>query len=148
MTVTEPIAIVTPQLVPLGRMSVELRPPFMLNGTPTGGRWIFEVASGRLEGDRINATLKGHANADWLMVGPDGTGTMDVRSLMETDDGALVFVHYYGRVDLSAGPAGTLYSAPQFETGDDRYRWLNRIQAVGKGRANGTNLAYEIFEVR
>lgn len=62
---------------------------------------IFEVESGRLEGDRIRAKLKGRAAADWLTVGPDGTGALDVRALVETDDGALVFIQYSGRVDAS-----------------------------------------------
>jgi hypothetical protein len=82
-----------------------------------------------------------------VMIGPDGTGTMDVRSLMQTDDGALIFVHYYGRVDLASGPDGTPYSAPQFETGDARNRWLNKVQAVGKGRFDGTELTYDLYQL-
>jgi hypothetical protein len=55
------------------------------------------------------------------VVGPDGTGTLDMRAVVETDDGALIFLHYQGRVDLSAGPgaplyAAPLYAAPLFET--------------------------------
>ena len=41
-----------------------------------------------------------------------------------------------------------LYVAPLFETGDERYTWLNCIQAIGKGELDGTALAYEISEVR
>ena len=54
----------TIQLVPLGTMTAELRNPFVLKGTAGGEMRIFEVASGRIEGDRINATLKGQAAAD------------------------------------------------------------------------------------
>lgn len=32
--------------------------------------------------------------------------------------------------------------------GDDRYRWLNRVQAVAKGVLNGLTLTYEVCEVR
>ena len=39
------------------------------------------------------------------------------------------------------------YSAPLFETGDERYAWLTRIQAVGKSTFDGTQLEYEMFEV-
>jgi hypothetical protein len=129
-------------------MTAQLSTPFMLDGTPAGSRWIFEVESGALEGDRLRAKLKGVAAADWLVIGPDGTGTLDVRVLVETDDGALVFIQYNGRVDTSKGLDAPVYSTPRFETGDKRYLWLNKIQAVGKGRFEGSTLTYELFELR
>jgi hypothetical protein len=136
----------TIELVPLGRIVFELSDPLVLADTPAGTRMIFEVESGRFEGERIQASAKGKANADWFLVGPEGTGTLDVRCLLETDDGALVLVQYHGRVDLS--DPGTTYSAPRFETGDERYHWLNRIQAVGKGSLEGSTLTYDLFELR
>ena len=135
------------ELVPLATMTAELRQPFVLSDTPAGERRIFEVASGTIAGERISGTMKGTAAADWLLVGPDGTGTIDVRALVETDDGALVFIQYNGRVDVSV-PGAPVYSTPRFETGDDRYRWINKIQAVGKGHFDGTTLTYELCEVR
>jgi hypothetical protein len=71
-----------------------------------------------------------------------------VRVLFETHDGALVFMQYHGRVDLCAGPSAPVYATPRFETGDERYRWLKRIQAVGKGAFDGTTLAYQVYELR
>jgi hypothetical protein len=138
----------TVELVPLCRIAAELRRPFLLAKTPAGDRLIFEVASARVEGERLSGSLRGTSTADWLTIGPDGTGTIDVRSLMETDDGALVFVQYLGRVDASKGPGAPLYTAPRFETGDDRYRWLNAVQAVGKGATDGRTLMYDIYEIR
>jgi Protein of unknown function (DUF3237) len=137
----------TLELVPLAQMVAELEAPFVLDGTPAGGRWIFEVAAGTIEGERVRGKLKGKAAADWLVVGPDGMGTLDVRALFETDDGALVFMQYNGRVDIAGGGSPT-YVAPRFETGDDRYRWLNKIQAVGKGTLVGSTLTYELYELR
>jgi hypothetical protein len=96
--------------------------------------------------------MVGHSSADWLTVGPEGTGTMDVRVMAQTDDGALIFIQYHGRVDLTdgiqAGMNKPLYSTPRFETGDPRYLWLNHVQAVGKGRMNGPVLTYQLFELR
>lgn len=136
------------ELVPLGTMVAELRPPKMLAGTPAGTRMVYEVAAGKIDGERLRASLQGRAAADWMLLGPDGTGTLDVRALVETHDGALIYVHYSGRVDLSAGPDLVLYATPQFDTGDDRYRWLNRVQAVAKGRLDGLTLTYELYELR
>jgi hypothetical protein len=136
-----------PALVPLCTMWADLRRPHVLKGTPAGDRAIYEVEAGGIEGERFRATVKGNANADWLIVGPDGTGTLDVRVLAETDDGALIFVQYHGRVDPTSAE-GPVYNAPRFETGDERYAWLNRIQAVGKGWIEGKRLTYQVYEVR
>jgi hypothetical protein len=129
-------------------MTATFTETYVLEGTPAGGRYIFEISSVSVEGERLRATLKGRAAADWLMVGPDLTGTLDVRFLLETHDGALVHTQYHGRVDLAAGASAPVYATPRFETGDDRYRWLNKIQAVGKGAFDGTTLVYELFELR
>jgi hypothetical protein len=136
----------TIELVPLGTMVGHLRTQFTLKGTPVGTRLIYEVESGTISGERLNAKMVGQAAADWLVVGPDGTGTLDVRMLIETDDGALVFMTYNGRVDLNN--LLHVYSTPRFETGDERYLWLNKIQAVGKGTLDGQTLTYELCEVR
>jgi hypothetical protein len=43
----------------------------------------------------------------------------------------------------------TAYVAPVFETGDERYAWLNRIQAIGRGILyEDISLHYEWYEVR
>ena len=43
----------------------------------------------------------------------------------------------------------TVYATPLFRTGDERYQWLTRIQAVAKGafQPDGT-LVYEMYELR
>ena len=137
------------ELVPLARVTATLVEPITLPNTPAGTRAIFELRDYRLEGERLTARQRGAAAADWLTVGPDGTGTLDVRVTLETHDGALVFLHYGGRVDASRALGGApVYAAPLFDTGDERYAWLNRIQAVAKGRLAGNLLTYEVYEVR
>ena len=114
-------------------------------------RVIAECRTFDVVGDRINGHLKGNAAADWLTLDGRGQGTLDVRLLVETDDGALVFVSYRGRLDLSGGPgAAPSYAAPLFDTGDERYMWINGIQAVAKGQLSddGSTLVYEVYEVR
>jgi hypothetical protein len=138
---------VTVELVPLANARIQLRDPIVLGETPAGTRMIIEVESGEMDGERLRGALKGSSSADWLTIGPDLTGTLDVRALFETHDGALVFMQYLGRTDLSV-PNSPIYTAPRFETGDDRYRWLNRVQAVAKGALDGNSLTYEILEVR
>ncbi|MDQ1403495.1 MAG: hypothetical protein QOG03_1811 [Actinomycetota bacterium] len=139
-----------PELVPLCVATVHLKPPILMPGTPAGTRIIVEVDTWDVTGERINATAKGTGGADWLTVAPDGTfGTVDVRASWETDDGAAIFVQYNGRIDLSQQPP-SVYSAPRFDTGDERYAWLNRVQAVAKGdvSADMSTIVYDMYEVR
>jgi hypothetical protein len=140
----------TLELVPLCTAVVTLAPPIIVPGTPLGTRVIGEVTALDVQGERIKAHLKGAAAADWLLASPDATlGTVDVRITWETDDGAVIFVRYGGRLDLTVFP-GVAYVAPLFDTGDERYQWLTRIQAVAKGEFSPdmTTLTYEMHEVR
>ena len=138
------------ELIPFATATATLAPPIMLPNTPAGTRVIFEIVDYRWEGPRFTARQKGSAAADWLLLGPDGTGTLDVRVTLETGDGAVVLVHYGGRVDGSKGLGGEapVYAAVQFETGNERYGWLNRVQAVAKGVLEGNVITYEVYELR
>ena len=141
------------ELVPLCTLRVQLKPPIAVGTGCAGTRVIFEVASVQVKGDRLRAEMMGAAAADWQLIGPEGTATLDIRATLRTDDGAIIFVQFYGKspADASRGlqaPA-TIYVTPRFETGDERYVWLNRIQAVGKGTAHeDLSIDYEWYEVR
>jgi hypothetical protein len=138
------------KLVPLCTAEATLAPPITLAGSPAGSRVIFEVRDALLTGERLRARMHGAAAADWLVIGADGTAMLDVRLTVETHDGALILVQYNGRTDVSGGSddARPIYVAPRFETGDERYRWLNNVQAVGRGERDGDRVRYEWFEVR
>jgi len=141
------------RLVPLCALRVQLNPPIEVGAGCAGTRLIIEVASIQAKGDRLCAEMMGAAVADWVLIGPDGTGTLDVLATLRTDDDAIIFMQYNGKVDsdLSQGlqlPV-TVYVAPRFETCDERYAWLNRVQAIGKGTAHeDLSLDYERYEVR
>ena len=136
------------ELVPLCDVELTLKAPIAVGSGPSGMRLIIELADVKVAGERLKGQLKGTAAADWLAV--VGTvGTLDVRFAMETDDGATVFVQYRGRTDVTKGPGSApVYVTPTFETGDDRYAWLNGIQAAGKGTITGSDLHYEWYELR
>jgi len=145
---TEPALSV--ELVPLGILTAQLADLVVMEGTPSGTRVMADVAEGRVEGERIKASAKG-VGADWLIIGPEGTDMLDARFTLVTDDGALVYVQYHGRSDVREGVgAAPVYAAPRFETGDERYAWLNRVQAIAKGRydAAANTITYAWYEVR
>lgn len=139
------------ELVHLAHAVIDLEPPLVLESTPSGTRYIIAVKSARLDGDRLKASEKGTLMGDWFTLGPDGTGTLDVRATLQTDDGALLYCHYQGRVDMSAGTAqAPLFAAPLFDTGDPRYAWLNKLQTVWKGHVTPdlSRLEYDLYELR
>ncbi len=139
------------ELVPLCTMRVQLKPPIEVGSGPVGTRLIFEAESFKFDGDRFSGEMVGSASGDWLLVGPEGTGTLDIRATFRTHDGAVVFGQYHGRMDASDGLdlPKTIYVTPRFETGDERYAWLNRIQAVGKGVVQeDLTLESEWYELR
>jgi hypothetical protein len=132
----------TLELVPLGTVTVSLSSPIPVSSTLTIG----EVTGLRFDGDRVTGSLKGNAAADWLRISPEGYGTLDVKATIETDDGAVIHMTYSGRLQFDTM---AVYSAPLFHTGDERYAWLNRIQAVAKGSfSEGGTLVYEMYELR
>lgn len=138
-------------LKPLFKVVVEVAPNMAVGSTPWGVRSIGEIRSAAVEGERLQASLAGAAAADWMLVG-GGVGQIDVRMTLKTDDGALILMTYGGRLDLANREDGLkAYVAPVFETGDERYAWLNRIQAVGRGLltpgAESTRIDYEVYEL-
>ncbi|HEY0695387.1 MAG TPA: DUF3237 domain-containing protein [Kribbella sp.] len=138
------------ELVPLCTMRLESKPAVEIGTGPAGTRLIVDCTSVQVKGDRLCGQMEGRTTGDWILIGPEGTGTLDVRETLRTDDGAIIYVQYHGRLDGSHGlkPSLTVYVAPRFETGDERYAWLNRIQAVGKGTINeDLSVDYEWYEV-
>jgi len=137
------------ELVPLCTIRVQLRPPINVGAGPAGTRLISEIESADFTGDRLSGQLLGTAAADWAVLSADGIGVLDVRLTLRTHDGATVFVRYNGRLDASRGFPVTVYVAPLFETADERYSWLNRTQAIGKGSLHeDLSLDYEWYEAR
>jgi len=89
---------------------------------------IYPVVSGTVRGPRINGTLL-PVGADWNLHRRDGCSELDVQIVIETDDGALVYCYYRG----ISGTGSGAYVTPRFETSSEKYQWLTRIQAVGRG---------------
>ncbi len=137
-------------LIPLCGVDVKLAAPIMVGAGPSGLRLIIEVDAMEYTGERLTGSMKGKAGADWVTI-VDNVATVDVRTTIESHDGALILCQYKGRIDFSQGPGALpAYVAPTFETGDERYQWLNLVQAAGMGTMNETitELHYDWFELR
>jgi hypothetical protein len=130
-----------------------------LGMTPNGNRRVGLVAGGTFAGERLRGTVL-PGGADWIIVRPDGVTTLDVRLVLQTDDGAAIGMVYRG---LRHGPAEIMRrldrgemvdpseyyfrTAIMFETAAATYDWLNRIFAIGTGSRPPEGPIYQIYEV-
>ncbi|MGE0416028.1 MAG: DUF3237 domain-containing protein [Acetobacteraceae bacterium] len=131
----------------------------MVGATPNGGRRVGLVGGGTFEGPKLKGTIL-PGGADWIIARPDGSTTLDVRIVLQTDDGATIGMTYRG---MRHGPADvmdkvnkgefvdpSLYyfrTAVFFETASDKYDWLNRVIAIGTGSRPPEGPVYDVFEV-
>lgn len=145
------------KLEPLMNYHADLKPGTAVGDGPYGQRLIVDVTGGHFEGPRLRGKLL-PSGADWLLLRPDGFGLLDVRATFETDDGAFIYLSYYGILEFTeqvqaalAGGGSTEYgdvyfmTQPRFETGDPRYAWLNSVVAVGEGRVCPNAVEYRVF---
>ena len=84
---------------------------------------------------------------DWVTQRKDGSFKLDVKMTLETNDGALIFVSYFGIVAFDDG-AMKARSAPLVETGDERDAWRTHVQGVGSGGLEGPDVVYAVAALR
>lgn len=129
----------------LFHMSGTLAPPAMVPNGPNGTRVIVPITGGTVTGPRINGTLDA-LGADWLTMRADGTAQLDVRALIRTDDGAVIHTSYKG-IMSPTDDGRRIVTAPLFETGDERYAWLNAIQAIAVGAPGQGVVDYDVYRI-
>ncbi|MBA2414598.1 MAG: DUF3237 domain-containing protein [Geodermatophilaceae bacterium] len=134
-------------LLPLGTLTIEIDQHTVIAGTPAGTRIVGEALSCRWDSERVSARQHGKMAHDWLMLNADGSVSVDARLLLMTDDGAAITITYRGKAAKQPAEGGVLLTTPVFETGDERYLWLNGIQAVAKGVRDGAILTYEMYQL-
>ena len=115
-----------------------------LTGGPMGTRVIAPVTGGTFKGPRIEGTVGPAPGGDWVTVRADGSMLLDVRLLMTTTDGAVIYVTYVGLLRNVDGEMQAR-AAPLFETGDERYTWLNQIQGVAIGTTVPGGVDYDVY---
>ena len=130
----------------LGSLQVQTGTRTVVENGPQGTRTIVQVTGGRFEGPRLKATVQAPAG-DWITNRADGSYRLDVRMTLRTDDGALILVTYNGIGQTTAAGA-SLRAAPLFETGDQRYAWLTRLQTVAVGARVGTDVKYDLYALK
>ena len=130
----------------LGTLHIETGTRTVVDKGPQGTRTIVQIVGGRFEGPRVKASVQ-VPSGDWITNRGDGSFRLDVRLTLKTDDGALILATYNG-IGQTTDAGASLRMAPLFETGDSRYVWLTRVQAVGVGERVGTAVKYDIYALK
>ena len=145
-------------LVPLFTLHVDLADAQTIDG-PYGSRRVIRVLGGRFTGDRIEGEIL-PGGADFQLVRPDGVAEIDVRAMLRTSTGSLIFLTGKG---LRHGPPEVLKAVQSgadvdpadyyfretlyFETEAQDLAWLNRVVTVARGARRANSAVIDVFEV-
>jgi muconolactone delta-isomerase len=149
-----------PRLTQVFRLEAALAPPLELGDVARGHRRIVPLTAGTFSGPEISGRLLAGASADWQTILPDGTTLGDIRYVLETDRGDLLYVQSHGirhgspdglarigrgeNVDPSEY---TFRTSTRIETGAADLDWLNKgIFISVAGRQAGV-VIYETYLV-
>ena len=162
---TETPPTVSPETEFLFEARVKLWPQLDVGPGPDGHRVIFFVKEGTVKGPRLNGIVIPNSGADWVRRRSDGSSHLDVRFCWKTDDGAVIYVHWHGRLNCAEAdrayaydkskpddPAGAyryyFRTSPEFETGDSRYAWLNNIVSFTQSRTGDGGVIHRFYGVK
>ncbi|MFT7600043.1 MAG: hypothetical protein ACI8TP_002981 [Acidimicrobiales bacterium] len=119
----------------------------VIRNGPTGTRMIAPVSGGSFEGPGIKGSIVAPAG-DWVHARKNRTIHLDVRLQLATDDGESILMTYQGIGKPNEDGTTSIRSAPTFETGSEKYAWLNDVQAVGIGTAGVESVTYEVYGLK
>jgi hypothetical protein len=144
----------------LMRMSADLEDPLVVANGPVGTRRILYANGGTFSGARLRGELL-PGGGDWVLQRQDGIAQLDIRFVLRTDDEQLIYVTCNGIFDISSEIRERIRSggeidpseyyfrtAVAFEAGGEKYRWLNRLLAVGIGTRTSVGMVTEVFAIR
>jgi len=131
----------------------------VLGDTPYGVRRIARLNTGSFEGPKLKGTVLPGGGA-WTLVRRDGVLDIEVRLILETYDKHQIYMHWKGlrRVPIDVidrlhrneiVDPGTYYfrATPYFETGSEKYDWMNCICAVATGSVATNARTLDVFQV-
>ena len=105
---------------------------------------IAPVTGGTFGGPKLKGTVR-NFGADWITQ-VSGHSSLDVRIVLDTDDGAIIYMSYTGVI--RPGENGLYWRVrPIFQTASEKYDWLNHIVCIGKNKQIPGKVAYDIFQI-
>ncbi len=141
------------------KLDVDTANASQIGQTPKGRRVVVPIVGGTFSGERLNGTVDS-VGYDWPCFRADGVMEIDVRLVLRSDDNAVIYFNYHGRLVASADVHGRMASGEKvdpsdyslttvaaFETGAEQYQWLNNVIAIGVGSQSGYQPEYTIYQV-
>ena len=137
-------------------------PPQAVGAVPHGyTRRVMVVSGGEFDGPGLRGQVL-PGGADVLLQRPDGALHLDVRLVLQTEEGELIYMTYTGRRNAATPelmrkiaarelvPPGSDYFRVlvQFETAAPRLAHLNDRVAVGTGTREADGPRYDVWEVQ
>ncbi|WP_324291814.1 DUF3237 domain-containing protein [Cupriavidus sp. D39] len=154
-----PAPLTRVQTRPLFVMRLDVKPMVVVGDTPGPFRRAGIVPSGTFAGERVSGNVL-DGGSDWQTVRSDGSTMLDVRLLLQTDDGTNITMSYRGirrgateviqRLEKGeeVDPASYYFRInPMFEAPAGKYAWLNQVIAVGVGHRFVYGPVYSVFEI-
>ena len=127
--------------------------------TGHGMRRIIPITGGEVRGERVNGIVCPFG-ADFQVIRPNELIELEAKYAFETDDGAIVYVENkgirFGPIDLlqklkrgEPVDPGLIYfrTAPKFETGHEKYRWLMEHLFVASAARHADRVVIDVFQV-
>ena len=137
------------------RLEVDLDETLPIGPGPDGQRGVAFIAGGRLEGERIAASVLG--GEDWYVRRDDGSLAIDVRLTLHTDDDAFMTLAYTGTLTCSPEALAALDRGEKMRPGsytiainaiigcgDERYEWLDGVALTGTGEQVAAGPVYRL----
>jgi hypothetical protein len=145
------------------RFQAHVKEELPIRRQPPGAKLsICYFLGGEFSGERLHGTLL-PGGGDWAIYRNEDCLDIEVRSVLQTHDGALIYMRYDGLWRAQAGTLPPVVAADgykhyvpeqhyvrvfaRFETDDARYAWLNGIVALGIGNRTEAGVSYDFHVV-
>lgn len=126
-------------------LNIQTRLRSTIRAMPLGDRTVFDIDGGSFEGSGLRGQIL-PSGGDWLIRTATGS-QMDVRMLLQTDDGVTFLLSYTGRASQREGNPH-IEIIGSFDAPEGRYAWLNQIQAFGLGTPVAGGIRYRLYRFR
>jgi uncharacterized protein DUF3237 len=149
-----------PRLNLIYRLEATLGPALDVGDTAQGRRRIVPQTGGTFTGPELNGKLLPGASADWQIVLADGTALGDIRYVLQTDRGDLLYVQSRGVRHGSAEVLArlgrgedvdpseyTFRTSTQIETAAVGLDWINKGIFISVGGRQPGGVVYETYLV-
>jgi hypothetical protein len=154
------VSLPEPRLTLVYRLEATLGAPLDVGDVVAGHRRIVPLTGGTFTGPRINGTLVPGASADWQIMQPDGTALGDIRYVLQTVSGDLLYVQSrsvrhgsaevlarLGRSEAVDAAEYTFRTSTRIEAAAPDLDWLNKGVFISVGGRGPGAVIYETYLV-